>query len=215
MPIVHMASNYQDAVKRCEETGGKNLKLYHARDHSQHTICRWSSDGDIYLNLNPGIPVNEQPRDGYDYSPIDWSFETHHGVCLFESEYNGYHDSDFYMTVWNVATGKPEKLEFATTRAGCGAAWGSHVDATPEVKAAYEAYTAELRRQQDAARIEYQRRVPEKGKVIKVVKGRKVAKGTTGVCIWRGRSDYGERVGLKTESGEVFWTALSNVEVVL
>lgn len=62
-------------------------------------------------------------------------------------------------------------------------------------------------------------------KSVKVVKGRKVPKGTTGTCFWMGQRDYSKygdpwgiytvtRIGIKTETGEVFWTALDNVELV-
>ena len=63
------------------------------------------------------------------------------------------------------------------------------------------------------------------GKQIKVVKGRKVPIGTIGECFWMGSCDYSKygdqwgiyttvRVGLKTPDGQVYWTALNNVEVV-
>lgn len=63
------------------------------------------------------------------------------------------------------------------------------------------------------------------GKTIKVVKGRKVPLGTIGECFWMGSFDnskYGDpwgiyttvRIGLKTPEGQVYWTALNNVEVV-
>ena len=63
------------------------------------------------------------------------------------------------------------------------------------------------------------------GKTVKVVKGRKVPIGTVGVCFWMGQTNYGkygdpwgiytkERIGIKNEAGEVFWTALDNVELV-
>lgn len=60
-------------------------------------------------------------------------------------------------------------------------------------------------------------------KRVKVVKGRKVPRGTEGVCFWMGStcySPYGDpwgiytsvRIGIKTEEGDVYWTALDNVE---
>lgn len=75
-------------------------------------------------------------------------------------------------------------------------------------KAAREAATAERLRREAAAR-----RV-EKGKRVRVVRGRKVPRGTEGVVIWRGKSHWGGyRVGIKDAQGEVHWTAESNVEV--
>jgi hypothetical protein len=53
---------------------------------------------------------------------------------------------------------------------------------------------------------------PKKGSPARVVKGRKVAVGTTGIIIWTGDGNYGPRVGLKDDSGQVHWTAASNCE---
>lgn len=56
---------------------------------------------------------------------------------------------------------------------------------------------------------------PRKGKTVTVVRGRKVAKGTTGYVIWEGEDNYGKaRVGIKDEAGEVHWTAASNCQVI-
>jgi hypothetical protein len=69
-----------------------------------------------------------------------WTWETHKGLCLADREMNGYDDSDFYMTVWNAETGAPEEILFASTRGWSYPSYASYVDATPEVRAAYEAY---------------------------------------------------------------------------
>lgn len=56
-----------------------------------------------------------------------------------------------------------------------------------------------------------------KGSTLKVVRGRKVPIGTTGVCIWNGegkKAAWGRRVGIKDSDGEVHWTAEKNCEVV-
>ena len=61
-------------------------------------------------------------------------------------------------------------------------------------------------------------------KTVKVVKGRKVPHGTTGECFWMDAkcySPYGDpwgiytqvRIGIKDDSGGVFWTSLDNVEL--
>lgn len=55
---------------------------------------------------------------------------------------------------------------------------------------------------------------PAKGKTIVVVRGRKVPKGTKGVCFWMGSSYYGTRLGLKTDSGETVWVDARNCEAV-
>jgi hypothetical protein len=154
-------------------------------------------------------------KHGYRYTPIHFAYDTHVGLCLFEREYNGYHDSDFYMVVWNAEAGKPESIEFATTRFGCGSAFQSRRDATPEVEAAYAAYKARI----DAANV-WARLVDDAKRLavrkdVVVVKGRKVAKGSTGRVFWMGDSAYGTRVGLELTTGEKVFTAATNVEVVI
>lgn len=60
-------------------------------------------------------------------------------------------------------------------------------------------------------------------KRVRVVKGRKVAHGIEGECFWMcayDNSKYGDpwgiytsvRIGIKDDSGEVYWTSLNNVE---
>ena len=66
------------------------------------------------------------------------------------------------------------------------------------------------------------------GQQVKVVRGRKVPRGTVGECFWMGYKPYGYisyqanadevikaiRIGIRDESGEVYWTTLNNVEVI-
>lgn len=90
-------------------------------------------------------------------------YKTHHGLCLFESESNGYHDSDFYMTVWNPDEKKPERILFATTRGWTYPCYGSSADATDEVKAEY----AEWKKESDR-RYRIQARWDERRKLNKL-----------------------------------------------
>lgn len=80
------------------------------------------------------------------------TYKTHVGVCLFERESNGYHDSDFYMTYWDEAKQEPVTVCFATTRGWTYPCYASSPDATPEVWAKYNAWkekkAAEYRAQQ-------------------------------------------------------------------
>lgn len=71
------------------------------------------------------------------------AYETHHGLCLHEEEINRYDDSDWVMVVWNPREGRAERVLFASTRFSCAIGFGSHADATPEVRTAYEAWMAE------------------------------------------------------------------------
>ena len=66
-------------------------------------------------------------------------WEEHVGFCLSDREINSYHDSDFIMTVWDPVKKRAFDINYATTRAWCYPAFGSSVDATPEVRAEYQA----------------------------------------------------------------------------
>jgi hypothetical protein len=72
----------------------------------------------------------------------DTLYMTHQGLCLVDWERNMYDDSDFYMTVWNPDTKRPYNIMFATTRGWSYPCYNSWVDATPEVRAEYEAFKA-------------------------------------------------------------------------
>jgi hypothetical protein len=75
------------------------------------------------------------------------TYESEHGLCLEKCERNGYDDSDFYMIVWNPETGKAENITYASTRGWSYPCYASYVDATPDVRAAYDAACkAETRR---------------------------------------------------------------------
>ena len=98
------------------------------------------------------------------------------------------------------------------------------VDASPEMIAAYMAHIAaeqaaaeKARRESEARRAaqraEEERKAPRKGRTLRVVKGRKVPKGTEGVCFWVGESQWGKRVGMKV-AGETVWVDAKNVEAV-
>lgn len=95
------------------------------------------------------------------------------------------------------------------------------VDATEEVKIEYMEWLEANRVKREAELAAEEARTPRVGKTVKVVKGRKVAKGTTGQVFWKGldkyksnRYTYVYRLGVKTEAGETIWIAEDNVEVV-
>jgi len=53
-----------------------------------------------------------------------------------------------------------------------------------------------------------------KGTWVRVVKGRKVPKGTEGLVIWVGEGTWGWRIGFKpSEDAEPLWTAATNVKI--
>jgi len=105
------------------------------------------------------------------------------------------------------------------------------VDATPEMVDDYRVWRSveddrlECERKEAEAKATAERklamlRAVKFGRILKVVRGRKVPKGTTGKCMWFGMTKFGPRVGIDTgEIGEdgksvVVWTAASNCEAI-
>lgn len=110
----------------------------------------------------------------------------------------------------------------------------AEVDATPEVMAQWKNWVEERERehQEVLARLDRERLeaagLREKntvrlGKVVKIVKGRKVPLGTQGLVFWMGKDGWGkDKVGIATtdrrEKGrymDVVWAAASNCQVVI
>lgn len=139
----------------------------------------------------------------------------------------------YYCIVWNPETGKPEHVDLGTTFENETSGGAATVDATPEVRALYDAHLVVVEEQdrvaakKRAAREAEERKVERekhakskllsvrKGSEVVVTKGRKVPKGTRGTIFWTGSGNYGARVGLKDAKGATHWTAESNVTVVL
>lgn len=91
------------------------------------------------------VPAGVVPRFIKDFQlgTDVWTWDTHSGLCIQDTERNGYDDSDFYMLVWNPAKKCAESIMFATTRGWSYPSYGSKPDATPEVMAEYNAWRAE------------------------------------------------------------------------
>lgn len=89
---------------------------------------------------------------GYGKGPIKLgpnvyaTYLSHEGLCVRDFERNGYHDSDFYMVVWNPEKHELETIEFASTRGWSYPCYGSWVDATPEVLRDVANYTDAMER---------------------------------------------------------------------
>lgn len=131
----------------------------------------------------------------------DVSYE---GCVLRLGEINGYDDSDFYAVVWDAASGSTKTITYATTR---GYTYDNHasVDATPETWAAFFAHYVAGFRFFSANRAWKQATTVERGKQVRVTRGRKVKPGTEGRIFWQrdGRSGLeladGSRVFTNTE----------------
>lgn len=146
-------------------------------------------------------------------------YDTHVGLCLQEREMNGSWDSDFYMLVWNEEKGEPVEIMFATTRGWSYPCLGSAVDATPEVRAKYDAWKAKKDAERAQAAAEREAATPRKGKLVRVTRttrgpqGRPV--GTEGSVFWtgEGRSRGVSRLGVDA-GGDRFFINSDAVEVV-
>lgn len=55
---------------------------------------------------------------------------------------------------------------------------------------------------------------PNKGNIVVVVKGRKAPIGFVGRLFWWDNTQWGTKVGVKNDAGEVAWTYLTNIERV-
>lgn len=111
--------------------------------------------------------------------------------------------------------------EYASDNSYCGGQYAggrATVDAPESLKVEAKAWLAEQERlayeREMRERAEREARTPTKGKVVRVVKGRKVAVGTEGTVVWYGDGYYGKRVGIKDAAGTVHWTAADNVTVI-
>jgi len=134
------------------------------------------------------------------------------------SHYLGDGDSDYYAVCFDPDEGKFVEAHLGYTPDGYS------IDATDDVRQAWEAEVASRKAQTLAVRLAYmvQDRVrderieaitPSKGKKVRVVKGRKVPVGTEGTVKVYHEGQWGWSVLIDTGEDEV-WTAASNVEVI-
>lgn len=140
------------------------------------------------------------------------------GCVLNVWERNGYNDSDFYATCWDRESGKIVEVEYDTTRAGGGGY--ADIDATIDVLRQVYRYYKRLGRDHfdSVTNIENAKKV-KKGDTVKVIRGRKVKKGTIATVFWVGTcyNPYSRinenRVGLEIDGKRQFIN-LDYVEVI-
>lgn len=157
----------------------------------------------------------------------EWT--THEGLVLGKKTIcqrvmSDIYSDETYAIVWNPEKGETQNVHIGSCFECFFGPWGSaEVDATDETRsslASHEAKKAaeraEIERVAAAVRREEERKRPARGKTLRVVRGRKVPRGTVGECFWMGPDKFGNgyRVGIKDENGTVHWTAESNCEVV-
>lgn len=134
------------------------------------------------------------------------------GCVLSTYERNGMNDSDWYAICWDREKQQVVEVEYDTTRAGGGGR--AEIDATPEVlREVYRWYKRMGRQLFDARTNHEQAKKVQKGDAVKVVRGRKVPKGTQGQVFWVGtrynqysRTDEA-RVGIEVDGERMFLNA--------
>lgn len=165
-------------------------------------------DGNISF---AGCVVKVYGRDERIMSDV-WAWVTY--ATIYAPDYKGgEHD-------WR----KPDQdgfIEWAVNCSEFSDGKSAEVDATPEVLTIYQAVQArkeqerlEAERKAAEERARRIRLTPEKGKRVRVTKGRKVPIGAEGVVFWTGHGDYGPKLGFNTDSGGTVWVAAGNVVVL-
>jgi hypothetical protein len=138
---------------------------------------------------------------------------TNKSICKAEIADNWNNSmAEYYPVLWvySMVDGKPQAEQFDV----------SHISNDPytlrtemqvfineEMLFDYKAY-------QD--REEYNREFPivRKGKIVEVVKGRKVPIGTVGRCFWAGQTKFGMACGIELDNGSKVFTNYHNVKVI-
>lgn len=149
------------------------------------------------------------------------NFVQYQNAVLETYERNGYDDSDFFAIVWDAAENCTKSIEYATTRFG-GGGWAD-VDATPEVRALADQHYIKTAVPGILRESAYEARLAAKGKVCRVIKGRKIAKGTIVEVIGDAKgSKYSMgrfaqvtyNVLVRLPNGDLIHTNRANLEVI-
>jgi len=145
--------------------------------------------------------------------------EKYVGTTL-SKDHTGMSFYDGYEHVWNAAVWTGERIEHVSYGSTMGDCDTVVVDATPEVIAAAKAWESEQQATYRRLCADREARRIERGKLVRVVHGRKVPHGTEGRVFWHGSTRFGRSVGFKSCScnrrcEHAVFTAEHNVEVVL
>lgn len=140
------------------------------------------------------------------------------GCVLDTYEHNGYNESDWYAICWDEEKQELVHIEYDTTRAGGGGY--ARIDATEDViLKVYRHYKEIARKEFDSVWNPAQAKKVRKEDTVRVNRGRKVKKGTTGKVFWIGKSfncysgRTEERVGIEVDDERIF-VPLEYVEVI-
>jgi hypothetical protein len=123
------------------------------------------------------------------------------------------YDDYFMAIIWDGETAKTQQYE--STAYGpcalCGGRATAKVDASPELRASYQAKLAEQARIAYVHDLHYGRAVPRLGDAYTVVRGRKVPKGIGGTCQRVVETQWGHRAALQTSAG-IVWVDTKNLQ---
>lgn len=147
---------------------------------------------------------------------------THEGLVIYEGEHNHYDDSDFYAIVWNPEKQVEEEITYASTRYP---SWGNRAVVDFDKEKYGEEHDKYLRICSFVAYMENTYSLigtsADKGKRVKVVKGRKVPIGTIGTIFSVKKNEYARqrsafmpennRIMIKTDDGKYLDTYLFNL----
>jgi len=153
--------------------------------------------------------------------------ETKHSVRVMSDVW-----ADLYFAVvWDDEADAPKNVGLGNSEFGCDVKavvdadnktldkWATWCEAKrirdEELAEAHRIAEKKRRAEEAEKNAENRARAVRKGVKVKVVKGRKVPKGTVGECFWEGHGQYGPRIGLKEADGTVHWTATSNCIAIL
>jgi hypothetical protein len=136
------------------------------------------------------------------------------GCVLSVREMNGYHDSDFYATVWDDEQNCVREIFDGTTRFSAPSKY-SRPDASLEVREKARAWWArEIGPKQSYSVLMGRKAYIDVGCEVEVIKGRKLPKGTVGEVVWRGKDSFNPRayrIGMRLANGTRVYTAMDNL----
>lgn len=201
-----------------------------------HTFVKKADGSTDYISQMVEVDYSHLNQERRDVVTVDSYSRTYitfaRGLVVdYRSHYLGDGDSVGIIIVWDPIDKKPVEFggQYENGVYADGTRYGPNQfaewDATPEVKAEYAAYKAQVEKEAAQARRDHEAylckceesreaALPKKGRFVRVFKGRKVPIGTQGRSFWYGQSAYGYRVGFITQDGQKFFTAADNVEVI-
>lgn len=124
-------------------------------------------------------------------------------AVLADREENHYDDSDFYAVVWDEDGQKCKRVDYNTTRFAGGG--GCLVDATEEVKQKAQKWLENYWFDRLLYRAKENSIIPDVGKRVRVVKGRKVSHGTEGVIFLKRGRTFSPRFSNGYKQGPDTW----------